>query len=93
MKPQKQNKQLFSASPFSVSSLSVNPSALNPVKFELGIIIFVTLLFWAAVHISIVEPITQIVVLFLYSMLAAVWIVLRIKSIMKKLAREKTAGN
>ena len=72
---------------------SVRPSPLNPVKFELGIIIAVSLLLWFGVHLSINDPIAQISVLFLFSLLAAAWIVLRIKFLLQKMPLDNKSNH
>jgi len=68
--------------------LSVRPSPLNPVKFELGVILAVSLLLWIGVHLSINDPLAQISVLFLFSVLATGWIVFRIKYLLKNMSSE-----
>ncbi|MFV2056131.1 MAG: hypothetical protein ACC707_06650 [Thiohalomonadales bacterium] len=76
-----------------VRAFSVSPSVLNPVKLELGIIIFVALMLWAAVNVTINDPSIQFAVLFLFSLSAASWIILRIKYIVKNLStKQNTQG-
>lgn len=67
---------------------SIAPSPFNPVKLELGVIIVLAVVLLAAVHISITEPLVQIMALFLFGLFAAAWIALRIRMIARKLRHE-----
>jgi len=58
-------------------SFSVNASPLNPVKLELAIILLVGLLLWLLLDSITESQSAQIAILFLYSFLGAIWLLLR----------------
>lgn len=64
--------------------LQVAASPFNGVKLDLAIIILVMLLLWLVLAQTVTDGFVQTVVLFLYSVLAACWIIFRIRRILRQ---------
>ena len=76
----KQEKRRHSVHPKG-KGFTVSASPMNSVKFELGVILMVALLFWL-----VVERLTDDALLFLllYGLVAMVWIVFRSRQVVRK---------
>lgn len=66
----------------------VAPSPLNEVKLELVIILLLGFVLWIVMDSITNSDLTQISVLFLFSAIGALWVVLRIRYLSKQ-ANEK----
>jgi len=75
--------------PSNKKSFNVEPSPLNPVKFELAIIILVGIVFWLVINSIIKDQVTQIILLLLYSCLGTGWTVLRIRNIVSRVRSQQ----
>ncbi len=72
--------------------ITVAPSPFNTVKFELGVILVLLPLVWLVVWRLVADPLLQFVVLFGAGGIAAVWLVLRTRSVLRKLEMEQGSG-
>ncbi len=72
--------------------ITVAPSPFNKVKFELGVVLVILPLVWLVVGRLIADPLLQFVMLFGLGSAAAVWLVWRTRSTLRKLEVEQENG-
>jgi len=65
--------------------LSVAASPLNPVKIELGVILWVAVLLWLALSRIGASPTLQILALAGFSCVGMVWLLARTRSVVRKM--------
>lgn len=68
--------------------LSVAPSPFNAVKLELAVIIIVGLLLWIAVDSITTSHVTQIVILLVFGVLSAAWLIFRTHLLLRRLEKQ-----
>ena len=71
--------------------MRVAPSPFNPVKLELGVILVVGVLLVLVQGRLNLTPLTQLLVLLIYGVLGAVWVIVRTRRILRQ--RDRTGGN
>jgi len=69
--------------------LSVAPSPFNAVKLELAVILIVGLLLWIAVDSITNSDVAQIVILLVFGVLGAAWLILRTHILLRRLQNQK----
>ena len=69
--------------------ITVAPSPLNKVKFELGVVLVLLPLSWLLVSRLFASSLVQFVVLFGLAGMASVWLVLRTRSTLRKRESEQ----
>ena len=69
--------------------LSVAPSPFNAVKLELAVILIVGLLLWIAVDSITNSDVTQIVILLVFGVFGASWLILRTHILLRRLQNQK----
>ncbi len=70
----------------------VAPSPLNRVKFELGVVLVVLPLLWLVVEQLVAGWAAQIALLLLAACLAALWLVLRTRAVLRQLEQREPDG-
>ncbi|WP_455222549.1 hypothetical protein [Kaarinaea lacus] len=68
--------------------LSVAPSPFNAVKLELAVIIIVGLLLWIAVDSITNNHAAQIVILLIFGLLGAAWLIFRTHLLLRRLQKK-----
>ena len=72
--------------------ITVAPSPFNTVKFELGVILVLLPLVWLVVERLITDTLLQFAVLSGLGGVAAIWLVLRTRSVLRRLKMEQDGG-
>jgi len=72
-----------------LQGLSVAPSPFNAVKLELAVIIIIGLLVWIAVDSITTSDAAQIVILLLFGVLGAAWLIFRTYRVVRRLENSK----
>ncbi len=73
-------------------SLSVAPSPLNGVKFELGVILLVGVILLLVVGRLVADAGTQLLLLAGYGVLGMVWLIVRTRRVLRRRLEEKRDG-
>ncbi len=68
--------------------LSVAPSPFNAVKLELAVILIVGLLLWIAVDSITNSDVTQIVILLVFGVFGAAWLILRTHILLRRIQNQ-----
>ncbi|HFC54356.1 MAG TPA: hypothetical protein ENJ43_07990 [Gammaproteobacteria bacterium] len=69
--------------------IGVAPSPLNKVKFELGVVLVALPLLWLVVERLVDGWVAQLALLLVAGCTAAVWLVLRTRSVLRRLELEQ----
>ena len=66
------------------AGFGVAPSPFNGVKLELGLILVLAIVVWLAADIITPEKSSQLLILFVYGLLAMGWLVLRTRRVLRQ---------
>lgn len=69
--------------------LTVAPSPLNEVKLDLGVILMVGLVLLLVQERALDNVLLQLLLLLSYGLLGMIWIIIRTRRVMAKIARER----
>jgi len=72
-----------------LQGVSVAPSPFNAVKLELAVIIVIGLLVWVAVDSITTSDAAQIVILLVFGLLGACWLIVRTYMVVRRLENPK----